>query len=121
MLAVVPSWSYVRYANLIEVIMSDKEVLVVAELAEQLLPRLEDPGSNTAISNFNWALFMANFPEKAQINQRGTGNGPFKKHSLVKGGLVQKCTIIALAGLVLTCVLKVHQKSKKNLRTSIDQ
>ena len=44
MLAVVPSWSYVRYANLIEVIMSDKEVLVVAELAKQLLPRLEDPG-----------------------------------------------------------------------------
>ena len=53
MLAVVPSWSYVRYANLIELIMSDKEVLVVAELAKQLLPRLEDPGSNTAISNFN--------------------------------------------------------------------
>ena len=54
--------------------------VVVAQLAERLLPIPEDPGSNPVMGNFYWTInYWQLFREKTKNKEKEARNGPFKK------------------------------------------
>ena len=56
---------------------SNEWAVVVAQLAEQLLPTPENRGSNPVNRNFLYWMFIVNCVEKTTIKKREAGNGPF--------------------------------------------
>ena len=51
--------------------------MVVAQLAEWLLPIPEDPGSNPVIGNFYWTYLQLTVCRKDENKEEEAGNGPF--------------------------------------------